>query len=194
MILVTLGTHEQPMRRLVPILTSLSTLRPEMGPFHIQHGTTALPAGWQGEALVGPRELSELMRSADIIITHGGPATIGEARAAGKVPIVVPRQRRFGEHVDDHQLWYARRLDEAREIILVEEALQLIGAIERYSELARAIPAPRAHNSRRAVLRFRQIADAMVADQLSAGVARGYARGRAKPGQSVTGYPKPPIR
>ena len=47
------------------------------------------------------------MANADIIITHGGPATFMGAIAKGKKPIVVPRLEKFGEHVNDHQIEFA---------------------------------------------------------------------------------------
>ena len=43
------------------------------------------------------------MNTADVIITHGGPSSFMEAMAAGKVPVVIPRYAKFGEHVNDHQ-------------------------------------------------------------------------------------------
>ena len=50
------------------------------------------------------------MQKADIIITHGGPATFMSAITNGKKPIVVPRQEKFGEHVNDHQVDFARNV------------------------------------------------------------------------------------
>ena len=50
------------------------------------------------------------MGSAAAVVCHGGPGTILGARHRGAVPIVVPRQHRLGEHVDDHQVAFSRRL------------------------------------------------------------------------------------
>lgn len=61
-----------------------------------------------GRAFLPPADLAELMRSSDIVISHGGPATISEARMAGHVPLVLPRDPRLNEHIDDHQLRFAR--------------------------------------------------------------------------------------
>ena len=47
---------------------------------------------------------------ADVMICHGGPGSIADAWARGLVPIVVPRLRRFGEVVDDHQVDFCRKL------------------------------------------------------------------------------------
>ena len=159
MIVVSLGTHEQPMTRLVSVLAAVAKQLPSFGPFQIQRGATPLPDGWEGDALIAPQRLAELLAAADIVLTHGGPATIAEARELGKVPIVVPRQRRYREHVDDHQLWYARRLAGALEVVLVEEAEDLLAAIEAYPATVAHLPTPRPNDPAPAVRRFTQIAD-----------------------------------
>ena len=150
------------MRRLVPVLAAIASSRPELGPFEMQHGATPLPDGWSGQALIGPLALTQLMARADIVIMHGGPATIGETRAAGKVPIVVPRRHRFDEHVDDHQYDYALRLAAAREILLVEDERQLPLFIDRYPELVAALPPATAHDAGSAVASLAAIADRML--------------------------------
>ena len=43
------------------------------------------------------------MARADIVITHGGPGTVADARASGHMPLAVPRDPAHGEHVDGHQ-------------------------------------------------------------------------------------------
>ncbi|MFS0733992.1 glycosyltransferase [Microbacterium sp. 1P10UB] len=49
---------------------------------------------------------------ADVVITHSGVGTILQLLDAGIYPIVVPRSRRSGEHVDDHQHQIARVVSE----------------------------------------------------------------------------------
>lgn len=147
MILVTLGTHGQPMRRLVPALERIAAELPHLGPFEMQHGATKLPSGWEGSPLIAPRRLASLMDHADLVITHGGPATIAEVRAAGTIPIVVPRRSDAGEHVDDHQLDYARRLAHALEIVLVERADDLVDVVANFAERAATLPRPEPHDA-----------------------------------------------
>jgi len=63
------------------------------------------------EDVVPRPELGRLMRESRIVVTHAGPTTVLEALEQGKVPIIVPRLRQFREHVDDHQLKFARLLN-----------------------------------------------------------------------------------
>lgn len=48
------------------------------------------------------------MRQARIIICHGGPATIYQALSFGKIPWVLPREQQHGEHLNDHQVDFAK--------------------------------------------------------------------------------------
>lgn len=48
--------------------------------------------------------LAEEMRSADVVIAHAGVGSALAAFKAGKHPVLVPRRKNHGEHVDDHQL------------------------------------------------------------------------------------------
>jgi UDP-N-acetylglucosamine transferase subunit ALG13 len=70
------------------------------------------------------------MQTATVVITHGGPTTISEARRLGHRPIVVPRASKWGEHVDDHQVRFTARLQEADLIDLAATADALSRAVE----------------------------------------------------------------
>ena len=67
-------------------------------------------------------ELNSLVKKADVVISHGGPATFMGAIGYGKRPIVVPRLKRFGEHINNHQVRFAERiLRDGYDIKLVED-------------------------------------------------------------------------
>jgi UDP-N-acetylglucosamine transferase subunit ALG13 len=76
-------------------------------------------------------ELEARIRAADVVISHGGPGVLASARAAGRVPVVVPRSHGRGEHVDDHQVAYARRLATQPGYEVVLDLAGLANAIER---------------------------------------------------------------
>ena len=57
--------------------------------------------------------LADLVEAgADIIITHGGPASFMKALELKKIPIVVPRQAQFDEHINDHQVEFVKLVEE----------------------------------------------------------------------------------
>lgn len=111
MIFVSVGTHEQPMDRLFRELESLISKGHITGPVEVQYGFSDFHFNHcKARELILIQEIDRLMREADLVICHGGPATIMQARVWNKVPIVVPRQQEFGEHINDHQVAFCRRL------------------------------------------------------------------------------------
>jgi UDP-N-acetylglucosamine transferase subunit ALG13 len=73
-------------------------------------------------------DIVEHVRNAEAVITHAGAGSVMVALGHGRTPIVVPRLRRFGEAVDDHQLDFARRLAAKGLVALVEDAERLVDA------------------------------------------------------------------
>ncbi len=76
----------------------------------VQHGYTRTPAVGTGFDFCGREQLDELFERAQVVACHGGPGTITQAKRYGHTPIVVPRDPGQGEHVDDHQQLFSRRL------------------------------------------------------------------------------------
>jgi UDP-N-acetylglucosamine transferase subunit ALG13 len=146
------------MARLVWALERLAVSHPNLGPFVIQHGYSPMPTRWSGSAMMDPDAMSAAVSQASVVITHGGPATVALCRSCGKIPIVVPRLSRHGEHVDDHQLWYARRLRDVGEVILVEDLHQLESAVVDHAAWIKGLPPAVAHDGSPAVSEFSALA------------------------------------
>lgn len=132
MIFCTVGTHEDPFDRLVRALDEL----PGDEEVVIQSGYSTWAARRASCVKMMPfGDVQDHMRRARVVVTHGGPASIMQALALGKVPIVVPRQSAFGEHVDDHQVRFARRL--ADRVLVVLDIAELAPAIAGYEARVR---------------------------------------------------------
>jgi UDP-N-acetylglucosamine transferase subunit ALG13 len=130
-ILVTLGTHPQPMDRLVVALDELLASGAVQEDVVITAATYGRRPSLARALGIQPYTvLSDMARSARAIITHGGPASIALALSVGRSPIVVPRDPTFGEHVDDHQLRFAAWLAKSRGITIVLDMAGLKGALE----------------------------------------------------------------
>lgn len=138
MIFATVGTHEDPFDRLLTALDALVAEGAITEPVHIQSGYSKAPAP---RCVVTPMmpfdTLQAEMAAARIVITHGGPASIMQAFAHDKVPIVVPRQSQFGEHVDDHQVRFARRM--ADRVLVVLDIAELGPTIRDYDARVAAL-------------------------------------------------------
>lgn len=62
------------------------------------------PVNYSYKEFFNRDEFEEIMNQSDIVITHGGTGAIIGAVKNGKKVIAVPRLKKYGEHVDDHQV------------------------------------------------------------------------------------------
>ena len=70
-----------------------------------------IPQNFQTKARLTPVEYAEIFDKAHLIISHAGMGTILTALTRGKTICIMPRQARYGEHRNDHQLATARELE-----------------------------------------------------------------------------------
>lgn len=119
--LVTVGTDHHPFDRLVGWAEHVAVRRPDIDVV-VQHGMSRPPSSTAAaHALLPYHDLQDLLRRSSVVACHGGPATIMEVRAAGHVPVAVPRRSELGEHVDDHQVRFVSRLLDAGHVRRAED-------------------------------------------------------------------------
>lgn len=137
MIFVTVGTHEQPFDRLVKAVDDLKRDGVITEEVIIQTGfSTYEPQYCVWSKLIPYKEMIKNVENARIVITHGGPASFILPLQIGKTPIVVPRQYKFNEHVNDHQVEFARNVAKRMgTIIPVEDVDELGKIITNYDEI-----------------------------------------------------------
>jgi UDP-N-acetylglucosamine transferase subunit ALG13 len=133
MIFVTVGTHEDAFDRLIKEIDELKGHEILEDEIFIQIGySNYKPKHCRYEELLGFQDMDEYVKQARIVITHGGPGSIMLPLRYGKVPIVVPRQSKFKEHVDDHQVLFAKKLESLQKIMAIYDISDLNEAIKRY--------------------------------------------------------------
>lgn len=109
MIFVTVGTHEQSFDRLIKKVDELKRDNIIRDDIIMQTGfSTYEPKYCKWSKLLLYKEMEQNVKDAHIVITHGGPASFIMPLQIGKTPIVVPRQHQFNEHVNDHQVEFAK--------------------------------------------------------------------------------------
>jgi UDP-N-acetylglucosamine transferase subunit ALG13 len=139
-VLVTVGTNEAPFDRLIEALPGIVS---GGEPVLVQHGASNVrPAGARCVDFLPYDELDGLTRSARAVICHAGIGSVALALARGHRPVVVPRMRQYGEAVDDHQVFFARRLAESGLATVVEDVQDLPAALECASEGERFAAGP----------------------------------------------------
>ena len=137
MIFVTVGTHEQPFNRLVKAIDKLKKDGVITEDVIMQTGySTYEPKYCKWDKLIPYDEMVKNVENARIVITHVGPASFIMPLQIGKTPIVVPRQKKFDEHVNDHQVEFARNVAERMGTIIPVENINKLGEIiTNYDEI-----------------------------------------------------------
>lgn len=132
MIFVTVGTHEQQFNRLVEYMDKWASKHDEK--VVIQSGySTYEPKHCEWSKLFPYQKMVEMVGEARVIITHGGPSSFIMPLQIGKTPIVVPRHKKYGEHVNDHQVKFCHQVEERMgNIVVVDDITKLGGVIDSY--------------------------------------------------------------
>jgi UDP-N-acetylglucosamine transferase subunit ALG13 len=105
---VMVGTQEG-----FPFLRLFEKIAPLLGGMDVLYqigDANVTGLGIPGHASIPHEDLKAAIRSADLVISHAGVGSALTALEAGKHPVLVSRDSRFGEHVDDHQTQVAREL------------------------------------------------------------------------------------
>lgn len=137
-VLATVGTDHHPFDRFVEWIDAWHADHDDVEVF-VQYGTCKRRPTSPGEQWIEGHELASMMHRADAIVCHGGPSTIIEARSTGTVPIVIPRNPAFGEHVDGHQMRFADFMSTEQNILLARNQTDLSDQLTRV--LAGDVPA-----------------------------------------------------
>lgn len=120
-VLALVGTDHHPFDRLVDWIDEAAARRPDVH-FLMQYGDGRAPVLAEGHRFLAHDRLKTEMGQSAVVVCHGGPGTIMDARAVGHIPICVPRDPHLGEHVDGHQLRFARLVDAAGVVRAVHDA------------------------------------------------------------------------
>lgn len=136
MIFVTVGTHEQQFNRLVKAVDDLvadGTITEEV---IVQKGYTDYePKHCKAYKLISYKDMQKYYDEARIVITHGGPASFMAALERGKTPIVMPRLKKYDEHVNDHQDYFCRKVEgKYHNIVIVKDKKELKNAISNQND------------------------------------------------------------
>ena len=110
MIYVTLGTMFLDFRRLVDAVDDIASISDEqvvvqlgMSPCRPQH------CAWFD--FLPREEVLEIQRHARVIVGHAGIGTALDAMSVGRPFVIVPRLKRFNEHMNDHQIEIADAIE-----------------------------------------------------------------------------------
>lgn len=110
---VAVGTRREPFDRLLEIVDDAVAAGLLPGPVIAQSGHSHYaPRTYETTPWLTPEQVEDAARRARYVVCHSGSGIIGAALRNGRRPLVLPRLRARGEHVDDHQLQIAGKLQE----------------------------------------------------------------------------------
>ena len=105
MILVLLGTFQIEFPRPLMVIEQLLQENKLQEKVIVQNGFTNFNSSLLDmRPFMSSEELDQLYKEARIIITHAGTGSLMKGIKMGKKIISIPRLKKYGEHIDDHQL------------------------------------------------------------------------------------------
>lgn len=125
MIFVTVGNHYQGFERLVRKMDEIAGRIDEK--VIMQIGTTEYkPVNAEYfDSIESFEEIERLNREARVVVSHAGVGSILTALEQGTPVIIIPRLKKFDEHMDDHQLEIAEAMSESHRIVAVYDIDEL---------------------------------------------------------------------
>jgi beta-1,4-N-acetylglucosaminyltransferase len=145
MIFVTVGNDFRPFDRLLKGMDEIAPFLPEE--VLMQKGySTYCPRNTEYFDFVPLQTATEYLLKSRLVVSHAGIGTIILCQRHGIPLLILPRRKKFGEHMNDHQLEIAQALEERKDgqiRVLHEEDPLKEKILEQLAEERRDSPADR---------------------------------------------------
>jgi len=129
LIFVTIGMHTKGFDRLVKKMDEIAGSIDEE--VIIQTGGTSFnPQNAKWFDFATEEEIKELCRKASVVVTHAAMSIL-DGWEQGKPVVVVPRLKKHGEVIDDHQLDFAKELEKEGRVVAIYDVNMLEDALKR---------------------------------------------------------------
>ena len=110
MIFVILGTQDKPFSRLLNALEKEIKKENIKEKVIVQAGSTKYKSKYMEiHDYLDMKSFNKYINDADYIITHGGVGAILDSIKKNKKVLVVPREQKYDEHENDHQIQITER-------------------------------------------------------------------------------------
>lgn len=138
MIFVVLGTQDKEFKRLIDIIKIFLDETNSKEDIIIQYGNTKYDysvfdsfSNVKCFDFISPDDFDKYMIEAEVVVTHAGVGTIIHGLKKNKKLIVVPRLKKYKEHVNDHQLQITDNFAKEGYIIALEDGEKLQDALKK---------------------------------------------------------------
>ncbi|MGV8086568.1 MAG: PssD/Cps14F family polysaccharide biosynthesis glycosyltransferase [Candidatus Woesearchaeota archaeon] len=128
-IFVTVGTSNYDFSRLLIELDKIALIIPNYK-IIAQIGTNSyIPKNYTSYRMLNNKQMKKLYRESAIVICHSGVGSIMDSLENNCQTIVVPRYKKYKEHIDNHQLEIAKALQKKKYVTAVQNIAHLKKAI-----------------------------------------------------------------
>jgi len=164
MIFLTVGT-QFPFDRLVKTVDDLVAGGVIEEEVFSQVGDDAYePRSFKSVASLDKKAFDECIHNASAIISHAGMGTITMALDTGKPLLVMPRRKRYGEVVNDHQVAIAHKFEQLGHLLVAYEPEELADKVKLLKGFK---PSPRLVRPEAVVKRIAEFLDGLPAGSAS---------------------------
>ena len=117
--IISVGNSKQNFNRLLYFIPKIEHILPK--PVIIQKGVSDFKSKTMIIYDFMPmKDFKRFIKDAKLVIIHAGSGTMLNAIYSNKVPVVVPRLRKFNEIIDDHQIEIAEALEKENKVVMVK--------------------------------------------------------------------------
>ncbi len=128
MVFVTVGTTQYPFQRLIDTVLICAQKHSDVS-FVVQSGSYSSYSHPSSNVFIKNYlsfpEVQKNLKLSQTVVCHAGMGTIIQSHMNGKKPLVLPRQKRYGEHTNDHEILIANFLHKNKKIVYVERLDEL---------------------------------------------------------------------
>jgi len=136
MIFITVGTEKFPFDRLLKAVDEALKNKKIQEEIFAQIGNSNYrPQLFLYKEYIDFDEMVKFINQSDIVVGHAGIGTTLLCLNLGKIPILFPRNATLGEHLDNHQIEFARRMDMLNKVLVAYTEKELIYKIKNYKNI-----------------------------------------------------------
>jgi UDP-N-acetylglucosamine transferase subunit ALG13 len=130
LIFVTVGNHNQGFDRLIKKMDEIAGKTDEQVIMQIGCMTYKPVNAEYFSFLESFEEILRLNREARVVVSHAGAGSIVTALKEKTPVIVVPRLKKYNEHMNDHQLEIAKAMSENKNVTVIYDVENLEGSLK----------------------------------------------------------------
>lgn len=138
-VFVSVGTQKFQFNRLLEKADYLAEANPTYEIFAQSGYSDYVPQHYKSVDFLQKCEYEKEIEKCDLLLTHGGVATIMSGLSKKKAIIAVPRLARYDEHVDDHQIEIVESFAEMRYVLRLNENDNLTDMVKKSCEFSFAV-------------------------------------------------------